>query len=574
MTMLGVGTEHGHAPYPCWNTVNWQEGELPAWGGGVREGNWWAPAECDVSILRPNWFWSPGSDARILSLESLMEIYYMSVGRSANLLLNITPDDHGAIPDAQMKRIAEFGDDIRARFGKPLASTSGALKETTGSLAVSLDGKKTVDHVRLREDIRGGERARKFKVLGRKPNGIWSTLVSGSQIGASQIIPFAPIEVTELKLEMLESVAPVSVLEFSAFLVARPVPALAYREGSRVAMRAPKIERSLDGMFSLDCPSPEWDTRYTLDGSEPDSTSPRYHEPQRCPGGGIIKARYFDRDDKSADSGPVLVHRMGLPASCVKVLRASSQDVDGPSAAAFDANIKTMWHTAWRPAKVNFPHEIVLDLGVDRHVAGLAFLPRQDAVGNQAASVRIFVGTGAEVFPDNPQFAGTFGDYKTDPQGWHEVLMPAVATGRYVKLVFTAAADNGPHLAAAEMEILVNEIPFRGEVAGALAGGAAKATRSPVERTSAGTLEQDFRQPPMAARPSCYWWWLNNLVDKPGITRDLEEFRAKGLGGVMLVYSGNWGGAAPPQRGPTLLSPAWRELYRHALQEAARLGME
>lgn len=204
---------------------------MPAEGAGTRDGNQWAPAECDVSILRPNWFWSRGCDERILSLAALTEIYYLSIGRSANLLLNITPDDHGAIPEAQMKRLAEFGEDIRARFGKPLAMMSGALTETTGSLVLTLGGQKTVDHVRLCEDIRGGERVRKFQVMGLRPDGTWNTLVSGSQIGVRQVIPFTPIVVNKVKFSIIESLAPVTVVDFSVFHVDRPVPAVAFRKG-------------------------------------------------------------------------------------------------------------------------------------------------------------------------------------------------------------------------------------------------------------------------------------------------------------------------------------------------------
>ena len=75
--------------------------------------------------------------------------------------------------------------------------------------------------------------------------------------------------------------------------------------------------------------------------------------------------------------------------------------------------------------------------------------------GNQPLTVRIFVSDSGETFPAAPQFEGSLGDHKDTPQQWHEVLMPSPATGRYVKLVFTAVASNGPCLAAAEMEILV-----------------------------------------------------------------------------------------------------------------------
>jgi hypothetical protein len=86
--------------------------------------------------------------------------------------------------------------------------------------------------------------------------------------------------------------------------------------------------------------------------------------------------------------------------------------------------------------------------------------------------------------------------------------------------------------------------------------------------------EHLFDNPPDSAKPSCFWWWFNSLVDKPGITRDLEEFNKKGMGGVVLVCSGNDYGVAEMPRGPVFLSPQWMELFRHALDEAARLGLE
>ncbi|GEM_PF-5300704 len=47
------------------------------------------------------------------------------------------------------------------------------------------------------------------------------------------------------------------------------------------------------------------------------------------------------------------------------------------------------------------------------------------------------------------------------------------------------------------------------------------------------------------AKPTTYWWWLYNKVDKEGITRDLEEFKAKGLHGVNLMCNGGYAGLEP-----------------------------
>ncbi|AWI09583.1 glycosyl hydrolase [Ereboglobus luteus] len=91
---------------------------------------------------------------------------------------------------------------------------------------------------------------------------------------------------------------------------------------------------------------------------------------------------------------------------------------------------------------------------------------------------------------------------------------------------------------------------------------------------AASVLEQGFVRPPDAAKPSTYWWWFNSNVNKTGITRDLEEFRAKGIGGVVLINSTIGFGTRPIPQGPAFLSPEWRELFRHAMREAQRLGIE
>jgi alpha-L-fucosidase len=221
-----VGTEHGFAPYPCWNTIDWKEGETPKEGGGTPTGNVWCPAECDVSILRPNWFWREGCDDRILSLDDLVEIYYMSVGRGANLLLNITPDDHGAVPPAQVRRLKEFGHEIAARFSKPLAATKG----TGETIQLKLAAPTKIDHLRIGEDIRKGERVREFVIEGRGADGNWNTLVRGTQIGVRQIFPIAAATAAELRLRVTTAIGEPIISDFAALNVDRPAPKGAYRE--------------------------------------------------------------------------------------------------------------------------------------------------------------------------------------------------------------------------------------------------------------------------------------------------------------------------------------------------------
>ena len=84
-------------------------------------------------------------------------------------------------------------------------------------------------------------------------------------------------------------------------------------------------------------------------------------------------------------------------------------------------------------------------------------------------------------------------------------------------------------------------------------------------------LARAFQAPPDESKPWCYWWWLNGAASKEGITRDFEEMRKQGISGALLFDAGEAGTEAP--RGPKFMSVEWRELFKHAVQEADRCGV-
>jgi hypothetical protein len=93
---------------------------------------------------------------------------------------------------------------------------------------------------------------------------------------------------------------------------------------------------------------------------------------------------------------------------------------------------------------------------------------------------------------------------------------------------------------------------------------------------SAPSLDEVWRNPPMQGRIRAYWWWLNGNVTKESITRDLEGMAEKGFGGA-VIFDANGAaqeGNARVPHGPTFFTPEWRELYKHTLREANRLGLE
>jgi alpha-L-fucosidase len=183
------------------------------------------PLEVDVSLRRPNWFWSTTNHVNVLSVDQLLEIYYRSVGRGAQLLLNVTPDRTGHVPEADARRVRDFGDEVRRRFGTALAETSGAVDADAGFATAHLPhtltlqlpgGPRRLDHVVLEEDLAGGERVREYRLEGLV-GGAWTLLGTGTAIGHKRIHPVGPATAAAIRLTCTRVAAPPLIRRLAAF---------------------------------------------------------------------------------------------------------------------------------------------------------------------------------------------------------------------------------------------------------------------------------------------------------------------------------------------------------------------
>ena len=213
-TIRWVGNENGFAPYPLWDA----ESKADARSGtstslyGDPNGDAWIPVECDVSIRRPNWFWSTTNVRNLMTLDQLLEVYYRSVGRGAQLLLNIPADRRGHMPDPDFARAREFGKEIRRRFGKSVAQTRGAGTH----IELRFPQPALIDHVIVEEDCRFGQRVRAFRLEGRTA-GEWTVLNDGSSIGHKRIVPIAPNRFRALRIHVTDSQGEPQIRRLAAF---------------------------------------------------------------------------------------------------------------------------------------------------------------------------------------------------------------------------------------------------------------------------------------------------------------------------------------------------------------------
>ena len=221
------GSESGTVGYPCWSSFpypyshsNANEGvrnhnELLAHGDA--DGRYWVPAMADTPLRgyngRHEWFWEPGDDDKaVYPLENLMDMYEKSVGRNATLIVGLTPNPNGVIPEGDVKRLKEWGEEIARRFGTPLALTSGKAKK----LSLDLKGKQKVNYYILQEDITLGERIRAYRVEART-GGKWVTVAKGISVGHKRIERFGPVEATAFRVVVEQCTDTPQIRNFSVY---------------------------------------------------------------------------------------------------------------------------------------------------------------------------------------------------------------------------------------------------------------------------------------------------------------------------------------------------------------------
>ncbi len=112
-----MGNEEGVQSLPSWGPVT---DDTTGWSlHGNATGTVFNPPVSDTVLSEHYWFWQHDDKDHIKSTKALVHNYLTSVGRASNLILNIAPDQTGAIPSLDIKSYATFGEAIRCLFSKP-----------------------------------------------------------------------------------------------------------------------------------------------------------------------------------------------------------------------------------------------------------------------------------------------------------------------------------------------------------------------------------------------------------------------------------------------------------------------
>lgn len=420
---------------------------------------WWYPAETNVPILH-GWFWAAGKPVRTAA--ELVNIYYQSVGRNSNWLLNLSPDTRGLIPDEQVARLRLMNQVVTETFAKNLAHGAiltadssnrlhppslaldrnldtwweAAPGHSTASLILKLPHPVTFDVVSLQEAVdHRGQRIESFAVDawdGQK----WDQLDEQTTVGHKRLLRLNfPVTSDQVRIRIKGSRLEPTLAAVGLFKQAE-------------LLQPPLLtDRDSNGFVTMKC-SKDLPVVYTLDGTVPTPHSNTYRKPIPLPDGGRVKAVCLSLTGRLGMLAEKNVD--GLIPTGWKIVNVDSASAGSPAAHAIDGHSATLWESG-AGANESALHQITIDMGAVHRVAGFTYLPRQD--GSHEGTIeyyRVETSINNRDWTINIQ-SGRFNNIRNNPELQEVPFAPAEA--RYFR--FTALRELGTNGKASAAEISV-----------------------------------------------------------------------------------------------------------------------
>lgn len=382
-TIRWIGNESGWAGETNWAMINDPQDHYHSYPYGRSDGEDWLPGEVDVSI-RPGWFYHAREDHQVRSLSNLVNIYYESVGRNANLLLNFPVSLRGTIHPTDSSRIVEWWRTIQAELKTDLLRDADVESSNTrggdfkaakvndadwdsywatedgvnkADITFTFSKPTAVNRVLLQEYIPLGQRVKAFSI-DYYANGAWSpvpTKDSMTTVGYKRIIRFENVTAEKLRVNFLDSRACLAINNIEAFCA----PSL---------LVEPIIGRNKEGLVSIKGGDVTGKIYYTIDGSEPTASSTPYTEPFKLDGKAVVKA--VSQDPASPERmSPVAVRNFDVLTSGFKV--------KGNEKATEMFDLNSYSNFVMEKGK----NDVTILLGGEYNISGFTYLPNQHRGG-------------------------------------------------------------------------------------------------------------------------------------------------------------------------------------------------
>ena len=431
---------------------------------------WWYPAEVNVTILANGaWFWAPQKHPR--SLMQLFDIYFSAVGRNGNLILNLSPDSRGLVPDDQIEALSRLSQLVNDTFAVNLAAggkltadnfntvhkASQALDNnldtwweaapgyTNGTLTLTLPKAVTFDVVSLQEAVdHRSQRIESFAIdIWNGSDWAAAEKISSDEmttVGHRRLIRLkSPVTTDQVRIRITGSRLEPTLAEMGLFK-------------QSVAALPPAIsDRDANGLVTLNNTG-GCKMVYTVDGSAPTTNSPVYTSPFAPPSGATVRAVCLMANGRLGIAGSKSI--AGLPSTGWKIVAVDSQETAGENnsaANAIDGNASTFWHTRWNE-DLALPHFITVDMGKSHRIGGFTYLPRQDGtINGTVENYRFETSTDGTNWTTNI-VSGTFANIQNNPSLQEVSFAPVNA--RFFRFTALKAVNGNGWTSAAEISVV------------------------------------------------------------------------------------------------------------------------
>jgi alpha-L-fucosidase len=459
-----IGNEEGRAGKTNWSLLR-QKDELAGkvhyseFMSGHEDGEKWVPGEADVSI-RPGWFYHAVEDDKVRPLDEMVDIYYESIGRNANLLLNLPVDRRGLVNENDEARLKELVATIKSDFKTELLAESKASannvrannaefaaknvidgdKNTywatddavkSASVEFEFDKPTAINRVLLQEYIKLGQRVKAFSVEA-KVDGQWKTVANETTIGYKRILRFDRVLASALKINITDSKASIVISNIQAY-------------NAPTFVNAPNIQRDKNGIVTIK--AEEGDRiYYTVDSKTPTLKSTLYKGSFKYNKAVQIKAVAISKEENI--SSAVSTAKYGISKEKWKVISASSGDTNTVNR-VIDGNPSTDWGFGSESNKL--PQEITIDMGALLKIKGFTYFPQQ--VGNNLNLISHYeFYTSADNNKWEKQSEGEFSNIKNNPI--EQVKVFGETKARYLRFVAVSGVAKGQTVSIAEINIV------------------------------------------------------------------------------------------------------------------------
>jgi len=427
---------------------------------------WWYPAEVNAPILY-GWFWHPKKYVRTAA--ELIDIYYTSVGRNGNMLLNLSPDKRGLIPDNQLAHLRLMAQVVNETFAKNLAlggkltadnsnrasdpalALDGNLDtwweaapgQTSATLTLTLPTAVTFDAVSLQEAVdHRGQRVESFCI--DVWDGVrWNQMDEQTTVGHKRLMRWdSPVTTKLVRIRIMGSRLEPTLAEVGLFKQAEYI-------------QAPVIsERDANGSLAISG-AQGLAVVYTTDGTVPTSKSVVYRAPIVLPRGGTVQAVSLTPDGRLG----MMASRYfaGLAPIGWKVVSVDSEEngqASGVEVNAIDGNPATIWQSRFKADPAS-PRQLTIDMGSSQRIAGFTYLPRQDKIQDGIVETYRFETSLEGQNWSTDLDSGRFGNIKNNPV-LQEVPFPPV-DARFFRFTALRGLGAKSSTSAAEISVLPAE---------------------------------------------------------------------------------------------------------------------